>query len=556
MTETTASDTANKTARGATPDAIPEATRGPEHPSAPSRWLAREPVPVLIALLWLAATLGTRALMLPDEGRYVGVAWEMLRSGDWLTPTLEGLPFFHKPPLFYWLSATGLWLGGEEGWARLPSLVGALLAASSVYLLALRSAGPTLARTTLLVFVTQPLVFMAAQFANLDMLVAGCISATIALAARAALDPAPRPPRTLLAAAYAMAAMGVLAKGLIGFLLPGLVIVVWLVLLGRWRRLLALLWWPGIVLFLVLAAPWFVVMHARHPQFLHYFFVVQHFERFSQGGFNNVQPRWFYPAVLLLLGLPWTPWLLAGLWRALRAARVPAAALGGLREQPLRLLAIVWCVAITGFFSLPASKLVGYVLPAVPPLALLIADVITQGRAAGSLSRWRIGLGAIAVLMCLAALVGIARHRQASMQVIGPALRAQMQPDDPVIKLGTPAYDLGFYARLPAPAWVIEDWDDPALTQRDNWRKELADAAPFASPGAAAHLMRPSALVPLLCASRARQAWFIGDAGWGAGAPPVVGATIVLRDAAQSVLWRVPLDAFRLASCAGTPSAN
>jgi 4-amino-4-deoxy-L-arabinose transferase-like glycosyltransferase len=524
---------------------------------APAGWLTREPLPWVIALAWLAATLGVRVLMLPDEGRYVGVAWEMLRSGDWLTPTLEGLPFFHKPPLFYWLSAAGLWLVGHEGGARLPSFVGAALSASSIYLLALRWHGATLARAALLVFVTQPLIFIGAQFANLDMLVAGCISATIALAAHAALDPAPRPPRGALAGAYVMAALGVLAKGLIGFLLPGLVIVVWLVLLGRWRRLLALLWWPGVALFLVLAAPWFVVMQARHPEFLHYFFVVQHFERFSQGGFNNVQPRWFYPAVLFLLGLPWTPWLVVGAWRALGVARaMPASIVTGLRERPLRLLALVWCVAITGFFSLPTSKLVGYVLPAVPALALLIADLLGARSSDRAARRWRLGLGVLAALLCLAALVGIARHRQASMQVIGSALQARLQPGDPVIKLGTPAYDLGFYARLPQPAWVVEDWQDPSLTQRDNWRKELADAARFASPQAAARLLQPAALAPLLCASAARQAWLVGDASWNGGQPPVTGATPVLRDATPSVLWRVPLEEFRKASCAGMPSAN
>lgn len=87
----------------------------------------------LCLVAWVAFTLVARPLMLPDEGRYVGVAWEMLRSGEWLTPTLNGLPYFHKPPLFYWITATSLWLFGQHEWAaRVASLLGAALGATAM----------------------------------------------------------------------------------------------------------------------------------------------------------------------------------------------------------------------------------------------------------------------------------------------------------------------------------------------------------------------------------------------------------------------------------------
>src|SRR5689334_2016600 len=70
-----------------------------------------------IALTWLGCTAWMRPLFLPDEGRYVGVAWEMLASGNWLTPTLDGMPFFHKPPLFYWLTALAMNAFGANEWA-------------------------------------------------------------------------------------------------------------------------------------------------------------------------------------------------------------------------------------------------------------------------------------------------------------------------------------------------------------------------------------------------------------------------------------------------------
>ena len=112
----------------------------------------------------------------------------------------------------------------------------------------------------------------------------------------------------------------------------------------------------------VLALLWFVLVEQRHPGFLHYFFVVQHFQRYAATGFNNVQPLWFYPAVLAGFSLPMLPWLLR--WRRLPPAGAPA----------LRGLMAATVAGVLLFFSLPQSKLVGYILPAVPALAWLFAE--------------------------------------------------------------------------------------------------------------------------------------------------------------------------------------
>ena len=133
---------------------------------------------VVLVLVWLTVTAWMRPLMLPDEGRYVGVAWEMVRSGDWLTPTLNGLPYFHKPPLFYWITATSLWLFGNHEWAaRFASLVGAAVGSLACYGFFRRWLSNRVGQMGLIVLMAQPLWMIAAQFANLDMLVAGCIVA-------------------------------------------------------------------------------------------------------------------------------------------------------------------------------------------------------------------------------------------------------------------------------------------------------------------------------------------------------------------------------------------
>src|SRR6218665_1288398 len=233
-----------------------------------------------VVFLWLAMLAWTRPLMLPDEGRYVGVAWEMVRSRAWLTPTLNGLPYFHKPPPFYWITASSLSVFGlHELPARLAPLVGAWCGAMSLFLFTRRWAGERHAQIALAVLLCQPLFYVGAQFANLDMLVAGLITATVCLLADAALScEAQHPYRRSLAGAYAFAGLGLLAKGLIGFVLPALAIGLWLAWRRQWRTLLRLLWLPGILVFVLIAAPWIVAMQHRFPSFLDYFFIVQHFK--------------------------------------------------------------------------------------------------------------------------------------------------------------------------------------------------------------------------------------------------------------------------------------
>jgi 4-amino-4-deoxy-L-arabinose transferase-like glycosyltransferase len=447
----------------------------------------------------LALTAWARPLMLPDEGRYVGVAWEMMRSHDWLTPTLDGLPYFHKPPLFYWITAASMSVFGVNEWAaRAAPLLGGTLAGLSLWLLARRHGGERSANAALLALMAQPLFFLGGQFANLDTLVAGCITATVALAANAVLSMMKgQPYRQALLAAYAMAALGVLAKGLIGFVIPGLVLFAWLSLQGHWRLLLRLFSLSGLLVFAAIAAPWFLAMQQRFPDFLYYFFVVQHFKRFAAGGFNNVQPFWFYPAILLLVSLPWWPWLRRLFTRSY---------LADAETRPLRLLMLCWFAMPVLFFSLPQSKLLGYVLPAVPALAWLVAD---GWRASGEAARrgWRaaaIGAG----LLSLAIIAFLALRPPHSERDLGRALAAGRQAGEPVLMLDQYYFDLPFYARLSEPNAIVDDWHNPEILRKDTWRKEIFDAGRFAPDLAARLLLTPADLPLRLCTSRT--VWIVG----------------------------------------------
>lgn len=478
---------------------------------------------------WLAATAWLRPLMSPDEGRYVGVAFEMLRSGDWLVPRLDGMPFFHKPPLFYWISATAMkWMGTSEWVARLPSLIGAMLAAGGLFLFLRRWADRARASMATVVLATMPFFYGGAQFANLDMLVAGCIAATLLLAAHAALSKAQgRGWRIALAFAFAFAGLGVLAKGLIGVVLPGLIFLAWCAAIRRPRLALVMAWWPGWALLLAIAVPWFVAVELRHPGFLDYFIVTQHFRRFASGGFNGEHPFWFFLPVISVLTLPWIAWIAA----ALRPSRGP--------HEPLSevdWLMWIWCAGIVLFFSLPRSKLIGYVLPALPPLAYLIAKAALGATRAGG--RWRVAAGGTAIASALVCIAGPAwlamqgapagqRLRLPAGEVVGPA--------DQVLMLGAYHYELPFYWGLRRPVQVSADWMPASVAQRDDWRRELYEAGRFDPERSAALLIDVRRLPAALCVPHAT--WLIGASEAPEVLPWLSQAELVAVDG-DTAVWR------------------
>jgi 4-amino-4-deoxy-L-arabinose transferase-like glycosyltransferase len=461
--------------------------------------------PLLAVFAWWAVTLSARGFAVPDEGRYAGVAWSMVTTGDWLVPRLDGLPYFHKPPLFYWITAAAMqWAGPVEWAARLASLLGAMTGATALYLFARRWEGERFGRLALVSLATQVLVFIGAQFANLDMLVAGCITATVLAFAHAALVLAggDRPRATLLAA-YLFTALGVLAKGLIGIVLPCGVIVAWLLLQRQWRILPSLVWWPGVLLFAVVVAPWFVLMQRQFPEFSWYFFYVQHFARFAQGGFNNRQPAYFYPVVLLLLAFPWSLWVFRGAGSAAVSEPMPV-------TPALRRLCWTWLLVVTIFFSLPQSKLVGYIFPAAFPLALLAAGAFGRAEFPSRRLRlwWRISTG-VAVGACVTAVAFGALNPFHSSRAIGVALR-QAGPSDRIVFVKGYWFDIPVYAALRRPVIVMDDWNDASVKERDNWRKELADAGRF-DPAAGKALLLPfSDASTVLCTPVTT--WVVGDA--------------------------------------------
>ena len=499
----------------------------------------------VLSFIWLASTTWVYPLLLPDEGRYVGVAWHMLASGDYLTPRLDGMPFFHKPPLFYWLTAASLQVFGDDAWAgRLCSVLAATVLVTVFYVFLRRYARGRSAGLAVVILVVQPFLFGAAHYANLDMLVAMLMCLTIMAGADAVfrrdqiLDD-----RLSLTGMYVAAAAGFLAKGLIGVVLPGGVLFFWLLARRRFDAILRLLWWPGIVLFLVLTLPWMVIMQVRHPDFFHYYIVVQHFQRFLEPGFNNPHPFWFYVPVVLVLTLPWS----IQLWRwcqpqgPLNVAFVPPVhRMEQVDRGVLRGLMLAWLLVVLVFFSIPTSKLVGYVIAVLPPLAWFIQEAFEQRHEQGAA-----GVGrsiarhvAIAAVVCLLAVVALLVFPQRSTKPLAQVLAVQARPGDQVIMLDQYAYDLPMYANWRAPIAVVSDWDDPGLKQADDWRLELYDAAQFEPDLGRRLLWLPARLQSFLCAPDHPTTWLVGYLDE-AHRFPVLAGLAPQVSARKMGLWRV-----------------
>ncbi len=425
---------------------------------------------VLLAVFVASAT--TRQLSVPDEGRYLDIARWMVISGDWTVPRLNGLPFQHKPPLFFWIEAAALKMFGATLFAgRLASMLGAGLALLSVYWLGRIYATPEVGCWSAVVLATSPIFFAGAQYANLDMLVAGLITATIALAAKAVQANDQVALRWWIAA-YAMAALALLAKGLIGIAIPGLVFVVWCVIEQQPRHFVTALPLSGIAIFAVIAGPWLYFVELSLPGFLKTLLVHHHFERYTQTVFNNRIGPWFFPAVLIAGTVPWIGALVGHAIMGLRtwsvqrgnwfAAMTPASLLCR--------LALVWLLCVVVFFSIPASKLAGYIFPALPPLALIIGTAVA-GRPIRRLLAAGAGLACMAVT-----LLGPAMQKATPDRIVAPVAK-QFRSADRVVFLGRYFHSVAFLLNRKHAIPVVGNWEEHAAGLPDNEHRELIEGA-------------------------------------------------------------------------------
>ena len=354
---------------------------------------------VIIFGILAAWRLGSAPLLNPDEGRYAEVPREMVASGDWVTPRLDGVPYFEKPPLMYWLVG-GLEkaLGPGEWSVRLAPALAGILGLIATYCAGRRLYGRDAGFWAAVVLGTCVLYAAFTHLLGLDLAVSTLIAAALFAFIAAVQEPPGGRRRLLFWAMYCAAALATLAKGLIGFLIPGAVMFLWLLLVGEWRRLRPFYLPSGLIIFLAVAAPWHVLMAERNAGWAHFYFIHEHLERFSDKGHGRYQPFWFFLPILALGLFPWSGFL----WAAFREAL--SAGWARRREQSEAWFMAIWAAFIFLFFSKSQSKLIPYILPVFPPVAVILGRWLAGVLAsANGFARMRTGLRVFAFLCGLLA---------------------------------------------------------------------------------------------------------------------------------------------------------
>jgi 4-amino-4-deoxy-L-arabinose transferase-like glycosyltransferase len=315
----------------------------------------------LLSLVWLA-TLAGRPLFNPDEGRYAEIPREMLQGGDWIIPHLNGLDYIEKPPLQYWATAaTYRLLGVSEFSARLYTALTALATVALIGFLAARLWGTGAGIRAAAVLCGMFMFVILGQLMTLDMSLTFWMTASLAGFLLAQHTRSAE--RGWMLFAWAAAALGVLTKGLVAAAIPAGVLVIyslWMRDYSPWRKLHLKV---GLPLFLGLAVPWHWLAALRLNDFLQFFFIHEHFARFLTPIADRQEPWWFFGWVFLAGTVPWTVPALRVLvtgWRAPRGQFSPT------------LFLWIWVVFTCVFFSISDSKLMPYILPAMPALAVLI----------------------------------------------------------------------------------------------------------------------------------------------------------------------------------------
>lgn len=358
-----------------------------------------------VACVWFL-TLDARHLLPTDEGRYAMIAREMLASGDWVTIRYNGVKYFEKPPLQMWMTALAFQAFDVGEWqARLWTAISGAAGLVVTAIAAARWYGRRVGVLAGLVLLAAPAWNIGGHLGSLDMGLSGALAvvlASVLIAQHPAASAASR--RNWMLAAWAAMAVAILTKGVVAIALPGLILVIYSAIardLAVWRRLHIGIGLPAM---LAIAAPWFILVSQRNPEFPGFFFVHEHLQRFLTPVHHREGAWWYFVPYLVLGFLPW----LGLSWSMAKVVRAEPAGQG---FRPALLLA-VWAATIFVFFSASSSKLPGYILPVFPALAILAAVALDRLGAA----QWRRQVvGALVfVLIGFAAMPFLARQGSAS----------------------------------------------------------------------------------------------------------------------------------------------
>jgi 4-amino-4-deoxy-L-arabinose transferase len=344
--------------------------------------------------------LGIRPLIIPDETRYAEIPREMIVSGNWIVPKLDGLRYFEKPVLGYWLNALSIELFGENAFAvRFPSAMATGLSAFIIFLLLRRFSEESIdSMSAALIFLTSFIVYGVGTFNVLDSMLAVFVTASMASFFFAHAAASIKTKKVLLFLFGVFCGLAFLTKGFLAFAIPVVAIVPFMIWERRFKELLFIAWIPiaGAVL---TALPWVVLIQIKAPDFWHFFIWNEHFKRFLSSGAQHHESFWYYSYLFPAAALPWIFFL--------------PAALMGLKKQGIKAsitrYAICWFFFPFLFFSVSKGKILTYILPCFPPFALLMWMGIKKYFETGGKKVFSIAAGSLALLSVIlcAALITI-----------------------------------------------------------------------------------------------------------------------------------------------------
>jgi 4-amino-4-deoxy-L-arabinose transferase len=333
---------------------------------------------LLMYLIIYIMPLGVRPVMIPDEVRYAEIPREMITTGNWISPHLNGLRYFEKPVLGYWVTGISMQVFGDNAFAmRLPSALSAGLSALALFMLLSRfTQRRTTALNAAMIYLSMLGVFLIGTMNVLDSVFSFLLTAAFVsfYFSHKESDSKKRLVYLLLLGLFCGGAF--LAKGFLAFVLLGAVIGPYVIWQGRWQELFTRGW---IALFsaIVVIAPWAVLVHLQEPEYWHYFFWEEHVKRFASEEAQHGKPIWYYLMFLPLLSLPW----IAQLPMALKNLFVSEDGndkdtdtdTDTGKDSDLLKYSILWFLMPFIFFSISRGKLPTYILPCLAPLAVILA---------------------------------------------------------------------------------------------------------------------------------------------------------------------------------------
>ncbi|MBW2238428.1 MAG: phospholipid carrier-dependent glycosyltransferase [Deltaproteobacteria bacterium] len=351
-----------------------------------------------IFLLLYILPLGIRPMIIPDETRYAEISREMIASGDWIVPTLNGLKYFEKPVLGYWLNAVSVKLFGENAFAvRFPSAAATGISAFMIFLLVRRFSDEIFSATLAAsIFLTSFEVYGVGTFNVLDSMLAMFItvSMTSFFFAHHA-DPSSKKKQWFLLLFGVFCGLAFLTKGFLAFVIPVVAIVPFMIWEGRVKELFVIPWLP-IAAAVLVVIPWAVMIHLKAPDFWHFFIWNEHIKRFLSSGAQHHASFWYYILLFPAVALPWT-------------VLFPSAILGlrktGVKASITR-YALCWFLLPFLFFSISKGKILTYILPCFPPFAMLMSTGLnkyfkTGGRRSFSMGAKSLALPAVILAIAL-----------------------------------------------------------------------------------------------------------------------------------------------------------